>query len=159
LLDHDQLPPHSISQPILIDIHQRRLWIGLLVKLYLKEQPACPAWLPELAACSRPCRSSSQAASSATGRSPPARAQAERIRYRWSTELCLASSKILTPHPSPPGECVLPPRQRREVLVHTRRAERGVGRSIFWKTQDIGLASYSTLRAQAFHHHHIITTY
>jgi hypothetical protein len=27
--------------------------------------------------------------------------------------------------------------------VHTRRAERGVEGSIFWKTQDIGLASYS----------------
>ncbi len=45
------------------------------------------------------------------------------------------------PTPSPPGECVLTPQQRRGV--HTRRAERGVGGSIFWKTQDIGLASYS----------------
>jgi hypothetical protein len=26
---------------------------------------------------------------------------------------------------------------------HTHRAERGVGGSIFWKTQEIGLASYS----------------
>jgi hypothetical protein len=45
------------------------------------------------------------------------------------------------PPPFPPGECVLPPQQRRGV--HTRRAERGVGGSIFCKTQDIGLASYS----------------
>jgi hypothetical protein len=44
------------------------------------------------------------------------------------------------PPPSPPGECVLPPQQRG---VHTRRAERGLGPSIFWKTRDIGLASYS----------------
>jgi hypothetical protein len=26
---------------------------------------------------------------------------------------------------------------------HTRRAERGVGGSIFWKTRDIGVASFS----------------
>ncbi len=47
------------------------------------------------------------------------------------------------PPPSPPGECVLPPQQRRGV--HTRRAEGGGGGggSIFWKTQDIGLSSYS----------------
>jgi hypothetical protein len=32
------------------------------------------------------------------------------------------------PHPSPPGEFVLPPQQRRGV--HTRRAERGVGVNI-----------------------------
>jgi hypothetical protein len=32
----------------------------------------------------------------------------------YCTELCLASSKILTPPPpSPPSECVLPPHQRR----------------------------------------------
>ncbi len=34
-----------------------------------------------------------------------------------------------------------PPQQRRGV--HTRWAERGVGGSIFWKTRDIGLPSYS----------------
>jgi hypothetical protein len=43
--------------------------------------------------------------------------------------------------PYPPCECVLPPHQRRGV--HTRREVRGWG-SIFWKTPDIGLASYST---------------
>jgi hypothetical protein len=45
------------------------------------------------------------------------------------------------PPPSPPGECVLPPQQWRGV--HTRGAEGGGWGSIFWKTRDIGLASYS----------------
>jgi hypothetical protein len=44
------------------------------------------------------------------------------------------------PPPSPPGECVPP------AFVagggHTRLVERGVGGSIFWKTQDTAL--YST---------------
>jgi hypothetical protein len=45
---------------------------------------------------------------------------------------------------SPPRECVLPPHQRRGV--HSRRAVRGWGGgSIFWKTRDIGLASYSII--------------
>ncbi len=46
------------------------------------------------------------------------------------------------PTPSPPSECVLPPHQRRGV--HTRQ---GVGDvvSIFRKTPDIGLASYSII--------------
>ncbi len=35
------------------------------------------------------------------------------------------STELLTPTPSPPSECVLPPHQRRGV--HTRRAGRGVG--------------------------------
>jgi hypothetical protein len=53
-------------------------------------------------------------------------------------------SKILTPHPhSPPGECVIP------ALVagggQTRRAEMGGGGSIFWKTREIGLPSYSKI--------------
>jgi hypothetical protein len=39
------------------------------------------------------------------------------------------------PSPSPPGECVLPPQQR--------PGKEGGGGSIFWKTRDIGLASYS----------------
>ncbi len=42
----------------------------------------------------------------------------------------LSSSKILTPpSPSPPGESVLPPQQRRGI--HTRRAERGMGGQYF----------------------------
>ncbi len=44
--------------------------------------------------------------------------------------------------PPPLRECVLPPHQRRGL--HSRRAVRGWG-SIFWKTPDIGLASYSTI--------------
>jgi hypothetical protein len=43
------------------------------------------------------------------------------------------------PPPSPSSECVLPPHQRREGAV------RGVGGSIFWKTPDIGLTSYSII--------------
>ncbi len=50
--------------------------------------------------------------------------------------------KYWPPSPSTPGECVLPLQQRRGV--HTRRAERGMGwGSIFWKTREIGLPSYS----------------
>jgi hypothetical protein len=47
----------------------------------------------------------------------------------------------IDPPPRLPGECVLPPQQRRGV--HTRRAERGSGGSIFWKTRDTGLPSYT----------------
>ncbi len=47
------------------------------------------------------------------------------------------------PSPSSPGESVLPPQQRRGV--HTRRGERGDGGSIFWKTREIGLPSYSKI--------------
>ncbi len=49
------------------------------------------------------------------------------------------------PPPSPPSERVLPTHQRRGGGgggVHTRRAVR---RLIFWKTPDIGLASYSII--------------
>jgi hypothetical protein len=46
------------------------------------------------------------------------------------------------PTPSPPSECVPP------AFVagggHTRRVERGVGGSIFWKTQEQNTALYST---------------
>jgi hypothetical protein len=64
-----------------------------------------------------------------------------------STELCLASSKILTPHPpSRPSECVLPLHQRRGVYsIHSPGGE-GSGGSIFWNTtcrHRIGLLQYS----------------
>ncbi len=50
----------------------------------------------------------------------------------------------IEPPPSSPSECVLPPHQSRGVK--TRRAVRGVGGgSIFWKTPDIGLSSYSII--------------
>ncbi len=48
------------------------------------------------------------------------------------------------PSPSPPSECVLPLHQRRGVH-NTRQGAEGGGGSIFWKTQDIGLASYSVI--------------
>ncbi len=47
------------------------------------------------------------------------------------------------PTPSPPSECVLPPHQRRGD-THSPGGE-GVGGSIFRKTSDIGLASYSII--------------
>ncbi len=51
------------------------------------------------------------------------------------------------PPPSPPSECVLPQHQRRGGGGTPRRAVRGwwVIISIFWKTPDIGLASYSLI--------------
>ncbi len=54
------------------------------------------------------------------------------------------------PPPSPPSECVLPPHQRRGV-THSPGGEGGRG-SIFWKTPDIGLASYRLIpiRCAAF---------
>jgi hypothetical protein len=55
------------------------------------------------------------------------------------------------PTPSPPSECVLPPQQRRRV--HTLRAVTGWGEgprgSIFRKTPDIGLASYSIIHLRS----------
>jgi hypothetical protein len=63
--------------------------------------------------------------------------------HMWSTELCLASSKILTPHPlTARRECTPAPVRGEDKLARGR----GGGGSIFWKTPDIGLASYSSLR-------------
>ncbi len=47
--------------------------------------------------------------------------------YCKRTILCLASSKILTPppSPSPPGECVLPPQQRRGGMHNMLAGRRG----------------------------------
>ncbi len=55
---------------------------------------------------------------------------------------CLASSEFLAPNPSPPSECVLPPHQRRGYTLAGRW---GGGESIFRKTPDTGLASYSII--------------
>ncbi len=44
--------------------------------------------------------------------------------------------------PSPPGECVLPPPPTKAGGTHSP-GEEGGGGSIFWKTRDIGLPSYS----------------
>jgi hypothetical protein len=54
--------------------------------------------------------------------------------------MSLVFQNIDPPPPSPPGECVLPP--NKGGGVQNRRAERGMGGSIFWKTIDIGLPSY-----------------
>ncbi len=62
------------------------------------------------------------------------------VEYR---AVSIVFQNIDPPPPSPPSECVLPSHQRRGV--HTRRAVRGGGGSIFRKTRDIGLASYSII--------------
>jgi hypothetical protein len=54
----------------------------------------------------------------------------------------------LTPTPPPPSECVLTPHQRRGG-THSPGGEGGGG-SIFWKTPDIGLASYSIISLRAW---------
>jgi len=61
-----------------------------------------------------------------------------------STELCLASSKILTPQPlSTQRICPYPVPKAGGYT--TLAGKWGSGRSIFWKTPDIGLASYSII--------------
>ncbi len=66
-----------------------------------------------------------------------------------STYVCRVQSivwrlpKYWPPSPFPPSECVLLPYQRRRG-THSPGGE-GVGGSIFWKTPDIGLASYSII--------------
>jgi hypothetical protein len=65
-----------------------------------------------------------------------------------STELCLASSKILTPQPLSTQRVCPPPVPKAGGYIHTRREVRECGRSIFWKTPDIGLASYSIISLQ-----------
>jgi hypothetical protein len=65
--------------------------------------------------------------------------------------------QTVTPtHPSPPSECVLLPHQRRGG-THSPGGEGGGG-SIFWKTPDIGLASYSiiSLRHHAYFIFHVL---
>ncbi len=73
----------------------------------------------------------------------------------YTTELCLASSELLTPHPPLHPASVSSPRTK-GGRVHTRRAVGGGGGggSIFWKMPDIGLASYSiiSLRPAVFCH-------
>jgi hypothetical protein len=63
-----------------------------------------------------------------------------------STYICRVQScvwrlpKYLPPTPLSAQRVCPPP-----ALVHTRRAVRGVGGSIFWKTPDLVLASYSLI--------------
>jgi hypothetical protein len=60
--------------------------------------------------------------------------------YREYRAVSLVFQNIDPPPPSPPGECVLSPQQRRGVCTH--RAVRGVGGQYFGR-RDTGLASYS----------------
>jgi hypothetical protein len=53
----------------------------------------------------------------------------------------LVFQNIDPPPPSPPGECVPPP-PTKAGGTHSPGGEGGGG-SIFWKTRDIGLPSYS----------------
>jgi hypothetical protein len=81
----------------------------------------------------------------------------QRLRglYSQSTYICrvqgcvLRLPKNLPPTPSPPSECVLPPPPP-PPPKDTHRAVRGVGGSIFWKTPDIGLASYSIISLRLY---------
>ncbi len=69
-----------------------------------------------------------------------------------------ASSKILTPHPPPRSECVLPPHQRRGLHAHSPGGEGGWG-TIFRKTHDIGLASYTIISLRAVGSAEVMTTF
>jgi hypothetical protein len=51
--------------------------------------------------------------------------------------MSLVFQNIDPPPPSPPGECVVPP------AFVGGRGGKGGGGSIFWKTRDVGLPSYS----------------
>ncbi len=67
----------------------------------------------------------------------------EYIIYCKRAILFLSSSKILTPHPPLPRRVCTP-----AFVVeggHTRRVGEGNGGSIFWKTREIGLPSYSKI--------------
>jgi hypothetical protein len=58
--------------------------------------------------------------------------------------MSLVFQNIDPPSPSPPGECPPPPPHNKgggDTLAGRRRGEGGG--SIFWKTRDIGLPSYS----------------
>jgi hypothetical protein len=54
--------------------------------------------------------------------------------------MSLVFQNIDPPSPSPPGKCVLPPNKGRGTQAP---GGDGGGGSIFWKTRDIGLPSYS----------------
>ncbi len=62
--------------------------------------------------------------------------------YRVQSSVWRLSNFWPPPTPSPSSECVLPPHQRRGYTLAGRS---GGGGSIFWKTPDIGLASYSII--------------
>jgi hypothetical protein len=54
--------------------------------------------------------------------------------------MSLVFQNIDPPSPSPPGECVLPPTKAGGT---PSPGGEGDGGSIFWKTREIGLPSYS----------------
>jgi hypothetical protein len=64
----------------------------------------------------------------------------ERLILLEDNPMSLVFQNIDPPSPSPPGECVPPAFVGGEDTLAGRR---GGGGSIFWKTRDIGLASYS----------------
>jgi hypothetical protein len=64
--------------------------------------------------------------------------------------MSLVFQNIDPPPLSPPSECVLPPPPKKGRGTHCR-AERGVG-SIFWKTRDTGLPSYSNNLSTVLRH-------
>jgi hypothetical protein len=58
--------------------------------------------------------------------------------------MSLVFQNIYSPPPSPPGECVLPlPHPPTKAGGTHSPGGEGGGGSIFWKTRDIGLPSYS----------------
>ncbi len=58
---------------------------------------------------------------------------------------CLASSKILTPYPRSTQRVCSPPGPKAGGYTLAGRCRWGGGGSVFWKTPDIGLASYSII--------------
>jgi hypothetical protein len=63
------------------------------------------------------------------------------IKVEYRAVSCVFQN-IDPPPISPPGECVLPP--TKAGGIHSPGGEgAGGGESIFWKTQDVGLTSYS----------------
>jgi hypothetical protein len=74
----------------------------------------------------------------------------ERLLLEEGNPMSLVFQNI-DPPPTPlSARRVCPSQQSRGV--HTRRAERGGGRSILWKTRDIGLPSYSDNLSTDFTH-------
>jgi hypothetical protein len=67
----------------------------------------------------------------------------ERSLYEGNP-ISLVFQNIDPPSPSPPGESVLPPQQRRGRGTHSPGGEGDVG-SIFWKKREVGLPSYNDL--------------
>ncbi len=121
-------PPDSIFNWKSVGALPADLYLSSRLSLYLHLSISFPCnyhvciWLPEL----------------------PAYAISTKYLHIYSTEQCLASTELLTPHPPLHPVSVSSPRTKGGG-VHTRRAVRGCGGSIFRKTPDIGLTSYSII--------------